>query len=123
MKLSSVDRLITRRRHRQCNAIPDQSDEVTSDPCELVVRKTFLMSVSQAQFTEPKQEESVSSKLGAFSFCFGGNYIQCLLDNLKRRASGRIRFSDNPGQPVLVDAKLDDFDLERAAGKGEQTVC
>ena len=65
LKLSSGDRLITRRRHRQCNAIPDQSDEVTSDPCEPVVRKTFLMSVSQAQFTEAKQEESVSSKLGA----------------------------------------------------------
>ena len=38
----------------------------------------------------------------------------------KRCGSGRIRFSDNPGDPVLVDAKLDDFDLERAAGKGEQ---
>ena len=69
------------------------------------------MSISQAQFTEPKQEELVSSKLGE---------KLCLLINYKRRASGRIRFSDNPGQPVLVDAKLDDFDLERAAGKGEQ---
>ena len=34
--------------------------------------------------------------------------------------TGRIRFSDSPGQPIVVDAKLDDFDLERAAGKGEQ---
>ena len=33
--------------------------------------------------------------------------------------TGRIRFSDSPGQPIIVDAKLDDFDLERAAGKGE----
>ena len=69
------------------------------------------MSISQAQFTEAKQEESVSSKLGE---------KLCLFDNYKRRSSGRIRFSDSPGQPVLVDAKLDDFDLERAAGKGEE---
>ena len=55
---------------------------------------------------------------------FGNNLLwvhkQCLWDKYQRCGSGRIRFSDNPGDPVLVDAKLDDFDLERAAGKGEQ---
>ena len=70
LKLSSANRLITPRRHRQCNVIPDQSGKVTTDPCERVVRKNFLMSISQAQFTEAKQEETVSSKLGAKLFFF-----------------------------------------------------
>ena len=35
-----------------------------TDSCDQIVRKTFLMCLSQAQFTEAKQAEEVSTKLG-----------------------------------------------------------
>ena len=123
--MSSGDHLITSERHRQCNTISNQSAQPMTDSCDQIVRKTFLMCLSQAQFTEAKQAEEVSTKLGVWETFFSDHLFGVLIvliisKDFYKQSTGRIRFSDSPGQPIIVDAKLDDFDLERAAGKGKQ---